>query len=531
MKVTEEQIRIVLAKKKLKKIEKLQARAKKHLFYYAEYMEQFDKLGQFFTRDKWNIIVKSWLYDLATEKIIRRVTISEPTRSGKSYVSTRALERYIGMHPEHNNMRNSYSADLAVDTLSVKVRDTIQNSKPFHDLFPGLRPSKNSFKKSRWMLDGFNNFCYLAAGVGGSVGGNGCSGLLILDDEYKGMTEALSKAVRKDTERFLSSVHWKRRENDPEGLPPSEIYACTRWTTRDTIGKLKHSEQSHEIDIYKWRKKIESHKKITDTIFEKLYKEFKEELLSKGDPYDIVFHLTIPALMKIDGAEVSFCEAIKTTRSQMSDRETLRKRGEGYIWNSVDMQNPKAEGAMLYPNLNEVSQWTMTQMFEATKVRVAYIDPAFGGGDFCAMAIAGVDKNGNYFIADLMYDPRRSEYTKPEILRRLLKYKVRRVVGEGNGAGEEFLKDIRREFYKKSFGSFNIIKNSANKQDRIRDAAGKVNDMCHFLEKGSPEYEMFKGELKDADIMLDIDNDDGCDTISGLVSNHKHVREARITNF
>ena len=530
VKVSENDLRVVLAKKKLREIEKIQKRVRKHLFYYAEYMEKFDKKGRFFTRDKWNIIIKSWLYDLATEKIIRRVTISEPTRSGKSYVSTRALERYIGMHPEHNNMRNSYSADLAVDTLSVKVRDTIQNSKAFHDIFPGLRPSKQSFKKSRWMLDGYNNFCYLAAGVGGSVGGNGCSGLLILDDEYKGMTEALSKAVRKETERFLSSVHWKRRENDPDGNPPSEIYACTRWTTRDTIGKLKQSEKSFEIDIYKWRHIIESYEEITDEIFEELYEKFKKELLSAGDPYDIVYHLTIPALMKIHGQEISFCEAIKTTRSQLSDRATLRKRGEGYIWNAVDMQNPKAEGSMLY-DLKKISDYEMQRIVNTLNNRVAYIDPAFGGGDFCTMIIAAVDKGGNYYIFNVMYDSRRSEVTKPEILRRLLKYRVRRIVGEGNGAGEEYLKDIRKDFYSKSYGSFKIIKNSANKQDRIRDAAGQVNEMCRFLNKGSNEYNMFISELEDADIMLDIDNDDGCDAISGLVSQHKNIKEAKITSF
>jgi len=31
--------------------------------------------------------------------------------------------------------------------------------------------------------------------------------------------------------------------------------------------------------------------------------------------------------------------------------------------------------------------------------------------------------------------------------------------------------------------------------------------------------------------MLDIDNDDGCDAISGLVSQHKNIKEAKITSF
>ena len=530
-KITVEALQLNLAKKKLAEIEKQRERAIKHLFWYAEYVEKDNPQGLFFDRRYWHVVLITMLFDLAEENLLRFCTISMSPRCGKSYITTTAIARKIGMHPQTINMRNSYSAGLAVDVLSVAVREFIRNNKRFKELFPKVSISKNSGAKERWKVEGFDNFSYVASGVGGASSGIGSSGYLVLDDEYQGMSSAMSEATRRETELFLSSVHEARKEKDFRGLMPREFYVCTRWTDKDTIGKKKRFNQNYELDIYKYKNLVEQYftndgkeSAMTDDQFEAIYEELKKDITSViKDPDDWFVSLTIPALIKENDKFVSFSEPYKTTKEWNLIKKEKENRGEIYIWNSVYMQNPVDDAVKLFPN---PKKFPMSTLFTLPKHNaVAYIDPAFGGGDFTAMAIAYM-VNGYFYVVDVLYDRGKPEITKQRILQKLRLHKVKLIGGEGNGQGRPYLEDIRNEYNKTNACSFRILTHGVQtKQERVLLHSGNVNELCLFLDERNDEYSKFFNEVNSATINLDMDNDDAVDCMAGLMEIGSKIRD------
>ena len=109
-----------------------------------------------------------------------------PTRAGKSYISSLWSAWDLGNNPDGTIMRNSCTAELALD-FSYDIRGWVQSSEKYQKVFPELRLSQDKHKISNWALNKAVQTSYFCAGVGGTIVGKGCNRAAIIDDSIKNL--------------------------------------------------------------------------------------------------------------------------------------------------------------------------------------------------------------------------------------------------------------------------------------------------------------------------------------------------------
>jgi hypothetical protein len=411
-------------------------------------------------------------------------------------------------------MRNSYSADLAVKFLSHAVRQIVK-SEEFKEIYPDVIIDRNANSKDRWNLLNKSRPVYCASGVGGSQSGFGCSGFLVLDDEYSGMSSALSEAIRKQTNDWIDSVHKARVEKGHK-----ELYVCTRWVEYDRIGQIKQFDKTYEINFRRYFKLMET-EEITDERFEEIYQILKAELLMVDNREDTFFVLDIPALIVgDDGNEMSACESIFSTKHYIDLREKYRKRGQEWLWEAVYMQRPESDKNRL---LTELKRFSKEFYYFALNngSTIAYIDPAFGGGDFFAMPISA-PLDGLHYVVDVIYTQEGTDTTIPMVLGAIKKYNIKRIECEDNHGGSELIKRLRAAIKKHDLRCQVRGINSGNKQskkERIFLALGDINEFVKVFDEQSMPTEQYRDYITDifnTDVNFSKGFDDAIDSLAGL---------------
>lgn len=292
------------------------------------------------------------------------------------------------MIPDSSVMRNTCTATL-YDKLSYDTR-AILDSDEYREVFPKVCLSRNKSNLAGWNTNRAKQVSYYGAGVTGSIMGFG-AGLAVTDDMYKSMDDALSETVNTKIKSWKQSAHNSRMEkNCPE------IFIGTRWTGRDIIG----------------------------------------EAIESGDLRHIV---TIPALIKIDGEEVSFCDDVKSTKEYLK----IRVDTEESIWLAEYMQEPAEIKGLLFP-LSSLKLINPTDYsVDASDYRLLQIDPADKGGDYLAGGVLAVFDD-RVVLHDVIFNTDGTDITLPQCIEMVRKYKVNNSNTEGNGGWVQFGKDLRR---------------------------------------------------------------------------------------
>ncbi len=161
---------------------------------------------------------------------ISRLMVFMPPRSGKSELCSIKLPAwYLGRHPQEQIIACSYSEMLAYSN-SYAVRETILSPR-YQVLWPLQLDQSGAI---RWQLAGKQNkrASYIAAGVGGSITGEGAD-LLIIDDPIKNQEEAESEVYRERVLQWYLTT--ARTRLQPNG---KIIIIQTRWHTLDLAGAL-----------------------------------------------------------------------------------------------------------------------------------------------------------------------------------------------------------------------------------------------------------------------------------------------------
>lgn len=513
MQISKEAVKKELERRKISKLLDERRLARTHLFYFCEAIEKLNN-RKFFTRDKPHVILNTMIFDLVLENIIEKFTISEPPRAGKSYTTTFAMAKAIGDRPDDTHMRNSYSADLAVKFLSHAVREIVK-SDAYRSIYPEIMIDRNANSKDRWNLVKKTRPVYCASGVGGSQSGFGCSGLLILDDEYSGMSSALSEAIRKQTNDWIDSVHKARVEKGHK-----EGYICTRWTEFDRIGQIKKFDKTHDISFQRYYKLL-SEKEVDDFRFEEVYQILKEEVMLVENRDDTFFVLDIPALVyNDDGQEVSYCEVLFSTKHYIDLREKYRKRGQEWLWSAVYMQKPEALTNRMIQDLHKFSSEFAT--YALTNLNcVAYIDPAFGGGDYFCMPVSAPCE-GKHYVVDVIYTQEGTDTTIPMVLGMIRKHRIKLIEVEDNHGGAEFIKRLRTAIKNNNLlcrVKGKTTPSGAAKKDRIWLSVGDIHEFIYVydeLSRPKGMYEDWLTDLLSTDVNLSNEHDDAIDATSGL---------------
>lgn len=196
-----------------------------------------------------------WHHRLIADKLeriekgeLKRLIISVPPRSGKSYLTTEKFPVwYLGKHPEREVIVAAYSAELA-ETFGFKSRD-IAISNEMKAIFPGFIVRDDSQAKNHWMTkDGGG---YRAVGVGGSVTGVGAH-LVLIDDPLKNNDEAESQAYRDKLYNWYVSTLYTRLYRDAAIVLVQCMTGDTPVLLPDgTERMLKYIKSGDEITTYK----------------------------------------------------------------------------------------------------------------------------------------------------------------------------------------------------------------------------------------------------------------------------------------
>lgn len=147
--------------------------------------------------------------------------LSAPPRHGKSVLVNHLCARAMLRHPGIRIAYGCYSLDLA-GFNSLEVKDILTSNN--------IDLDKNQNSKEEWRLANGSTFKCVAPGSGFT--GRGAD-LIIVDDPYKGRTEAESGRIREATWNWFTAVAITRRS--PHA---SVIVTHTRWTVDDLVGKV-----------------------------------------------------------------------------------------------------------------------------------------------------------------------------------------------------------------------------------------------------------------------------------------------------
>lgn len=171
-------------------------------------------------------------YMEAIDEAPQAFALSAPPRHGKSVLVNHLCARAMIRHPGIRVAYGCYSLDLA-GFNSLEVKDILQSNN--------IELDKNQNSKEEWRLANGSTFKCVAPGSGFT--GRGAD-LIIIDDPYKGRTEAESGRIRDATWSWFTAVAITRRS--PHA---SVIVTHTRWTVEDLIGKVTNEHKWPYVNL------------------------------------------------------------------------------------------------------------------------------------------------------------------------------------------------------------------------------------------------------------------------------------------
>lgn len=435
---------------------------------FYEFCKFFD--SKFFTPSKTYLKEICSAFQKVSEGKIKKLSISLPPRSGKSYVTSLWCAWEIGRqhkNPDLSIMRNAYGDALA-QKFSYDIRAMIQNPK-YLIVFPEIKLKADKQKVNDWAIEGANQSTYFCAGVGGAITGKGCRTAAILDDGVKNIEEAMSNDILEKKWLWITSTHYSRMESGC-----ANIFIGTRWSIKDPIGRA-----------------IEE------------------------DPNDWTI-IKIPAL--IDGK--SFCEEVRSTEELLH----IKKITPDFIWQAEYMQEPIESKGLLFPK-NELNRFSLQDIMPYLKgdkqfdAIFGYTDTADEGLDYLASGVVGVIGN-KYFLLDVIYTQEPVEITIPRVAKLIQSTKQTYHIIEANAGGKIFALQVQK-LVSQELKHNCYIKwkpNTTNKETRILMQSGIVKEYFYFRNDftvGS-EYDKFFSELTSYVRLGKNAHDDATDCITGL---------------
>jgi len=466
-----------------------------------ELYQKFKKKGGFWEYLKWKdpgffydkkFILKELaaLLEDVMRGNIKKLIISLPPRTGKSYVVSHFCAFWLGLDKTGSIMRNT-----CTDKLSEKFGLDIKNiitSLDFKRIF-NVEMGTAKYGASEWALKSAKEYSYFGAGVGGSVIGQGCNLVAIVDDHIKNGMQAMSDTVLDSHYLWYSSTHLSRLS---EGCP--EILIGTRWSEDDIIGKVLRNE---------------SHK------------------LKSGE----MVYVNYP-LLTSDGK--SFCEAVKSTKAALEIKKQLIDAGFEDIWDQEYQQQTAESKDKLFP-LHSLKFANPENVRTIDKKHAGYGDPADKGKDYFASMIA-VEYLDGWFVTDVVYTQDPIEVTSEKISEQIYTHQPYQYVLETNKEGRSFLllikaklKTMLQDSGKNYEPVLSSKTNSTNKETRIIVNSGKIKNKLYFRSdyKQHKDYFLFINHLTKYCKNIKNQKDDGADMCAGFVSQFCTGSDVRILAF
>lgn len=390
--------------------------------------------------------------------------ITMPPRHAKSTFGTVLFPSYyMARNPNRYTMSCSYNSQLATD-FGRQIR-TVVEEKCMTQAFPDFGLSKDSRAVDVWRTD--QGGAYFAVGVGGTTSGRPAN-LLIVDDPVKSREDAESMTQRNKTWNYYTSALSTRLQPESNGTPPKQIIILTRWHPDDLAGRLIESPDWKEG---RWThvnfsaiKKVHGHK-ISRRDLPKDHPKY----LDSGE-----LHKVSPAQRKVHSEEEAPLWPERFPLDELKRRQRLNPRE----FASLYQQQPYVEGG----NIIKTEWWRKYPADlspENFVTLVIGVDTAFKKtetADYSVAVVAGIDKNGDIYIVDIM----RGKYDFPELKQRLIRLNgkwrgkgLRAMYIEDKASGQSLLQELKRE------SGMSLIPYKV-----VHDKVARVNAILPLIEGG-----------------------------------------------
>ncbi len=368
---------------------------------------------------------------------VDNLLITMPPRHAKSTFGTVLFPSYfMAKNPQRFTMSCSYNSQLATD-FGRQIRSVVED-KSIPQAFPDFHLSQDSRAADVWRTE--ENGAYFAVGIGGTTSGRPAN-LLLVDDPIKAREDAESMTQRNKTWNYYTSALATRLQPESNGTKAKQIIILTRWHPDDLAGRLIKTEDWAEG---RWKH-----------INFPAIKQIKTQNKTRRNhlPTDHPKYMPTKDMNTVSPAKRTITEtadaALWPERFPLDDlkrRERLNPRE----FASLYQQQPYIEGG----NLIKTEWWQKypTDLSpENFATLIIAVDTAFKKtetADFSVAVVAGMDRNGDIYIVDIM----RGKYDFPELKHRLIRLNtrwrgrgLRAMYVEDKASGQSLIQELKRE--------------------------------------------------------------------------------------
>jgi predicted phage terminase large subunit-like protein len=276
---------------------------------------------------------------------VDRLMLLVPPRHGKSELASRRFPAfYLGHHPDRQFLSISATADLAAD-FGRDVRNLISSSE-YGSLF-GTMLAPDSHAKGKWHTSAGG--LYYSVGIGGAALGRGAH-VMLIDDPFSSMEEALSETVRKNVWDWYTGTAYNRL------MPGGAIVVINHRMHEDDLSGRLLAQQA-----------------------------------AGGDRWEVV---ELPAID--DGGAALWPEAYP-----IDALERIRQNTQPRFWSALYQQQPTPETGSFFKD-----EWLRPYTNAPDrKTLVTYGGSDFavtaGGGDYTCHVVIGIDPEDRPWLLDL----------------------------------------------------------------------------------------------------------------------------------
>jgi predicted phage terminase large subunit-like protein len=370
-----------------------------------------------------------------------------PPRHGKSELVSKYFPAwYLGRFPQRNVILTSATDELAKE-FGAAARDVFRE----HGGLFGQGLASDATAAHRWKTTAGGGL--RAAGVGGGIMGRGAN-LLIIDDYFKNVEEALSEMTRRAVHQWYMSTAKTRLA--PNG---AVVIVATRWHPKDLIGSLLDQA---EMGDDKWtRIRFPAIAEEADTLGRK--------------PGEALWPEWFP---------------IQALRSIEKGFDTS---GYPWMWGALYQQDPPGNLNSEFPR-----EWFGERIwFDAWPdptsfvCKVVCVDPSLGKtnkSDYSAIVSVGLDGLGRYWVdADLQRRP--STQIVADSLRACWQFEARMLGVEAVAFQQLLCEQMRGEAQRMGRAANTWVQEmnqSIDKSVRIRSLAPLLATGAIRFKRGSP---------------------------------------------
>lgn len=417
---------------------------------------------------------------------LKELFVSQPPRTGKTTLAIMFMTWIMGRNTEGSNLYCSYS-----DVITKKFYDGIleimtdSDTYNYRQIFPNAPIVRTNAQDETIDLERKKRYSsFTARSVYGTLNGaTDCDSILVADDLVSGIEEAMNK------DRLINL--WNKVDNNmiPRAKMSAKIlWIGTRWSVIDPSGirqELLLNDESFRN--YPWRS------------------------------------ISIPALNERDESNFEYKYGVGfSTKYYRERRASFERNGDMASFLAQYQNTPiEREGTVFDPGDMMYYNGTLPEK-DPDRVFMA-IDPAWGGGDYCAAPI--VYQFGNeLYMADVVYDNSDKSKTIPKLARKIREHGVSAVYVEASKTTAAFAEELDK-LLRSEGKRINIqtsMKNAIgkNKNDRILAASPDIREHFVFLESGKrpKEYEMFMQNVYSFKILGKNKHDDAPDSLQMAIT-------------